>query len=204
VFLIEHDMNVVMGISDWISVMDGGKKIAEGLPRQIYHDRRVIEASEQRVLNMPPILSVSNLSVRYGALEALKGVSLSLEEGEVMTVLGANGAGKSTRLRSISGILPVQAGEIRFLDAPLQRTPPYDIVLRGISHAAEGRKVFSTLAVEENLNLGAFTRRRRRNEVTEARERVFGLFPILSDRRRQLAGTLSGGEQQMLAMAGPS
>ena len=149
---------------------------------------------------MPPILSVSSLSVRYGALEALKGVSLSLEEGEVVTVLGANGAGKSTLLRAISGLLPVQAGEIRFLDAPLHRTPPYDIVLRGISHAPEGRKVFATLTVEENLNLGAFTRRRRKTEVTEARERVFGLFPILSDRRRQLAGTLSGGEQQMLAI----
>jgi len=149
---------------------------------------------------MAPILSVSNLVIRYGALEALKGVSLSLEEGEVITVLGANGAGKSTLLRAISGLLPMQAGEIRFLDAPLQRTPAYDVVVKGISHAPEGRKVFSTLTVEENLNLGAFTRRRRKKDVTEARERVFSLFPILSDRRRQLAGTLSGGEQQMLAI----
>ena len=149
---------------------------------------------------MAPILSVSGLFVRYGALEALKGVSLTLEEGEVVTVLGANGAGKSTLLRAISGLLPAHAGEITFLGAPLQRTAPYDIVVRGISHAPEGRKVFSTLTVEENLNLGAFTRRGRKQEVAEARDRVFDLFPILSDRRRQLAGTLSGGEQQMLAI----
>lgn len=149
---------------------------------------------------MAPILEVRNLSIRYGALEALRGVSLQLEEGEVVTVLGANGAGKSTLLRAISGLLPPSSGEIRFLDLPLHRAPAYDIVLRGISHAPEGRKVFATLSVEENLNLGAFTRRRRQAEVEQARERVFGLFPLLQERRRQLAGTLSGGEQQMLAI----
>jgi branched-chain amino acid transport system ATP-binding protein len=149
---------------------------------------------------MAPILQVRNLSIRYGALEALQGVSLHLEEGEVVTVLGANGAGKSTLLRAISGLLPPSSGEIRFLDLPLHRAPAYDIVLRGISHAPEGRKVFATLSVEENLNLGAFTRRGRKAEVEQARERVFGLFPLLRERRRQLAGTLSGGEQQMLAI----
>ena len=149
---------------------------------------------------MAPILQVRNLSIRYGALEALQGVSLHLGEGEVVTVLGANGAGKSTLLRAISGLLPPSSGEIRFLDVPLHRAPAYDIVLRGISHAPEGRKVFATLSVAENLNLGAFTRRRRKAEVEQARERVFGLFPLLQERRRQLAGTLSGGEQQMLAI----
>ena len=149
---------------------------------------------------MAPILQVRNLSIRYGALEALQGVSLHLGEGEVVTVLGANGAGKSTLLRAISGLLPPSSGEIRFLDVPLHRAPAYDIVLRGISHAPEGRKVFATLSVAENLKLGAFTRRRRKAEVERARERVFGLFPLLQERRRQLAGTLSGGEQQMLAI----
>ncbi len=149
---------------------------------------------------MAPLLQVRDLHIHYGALEALKGVTLSLEEGEVVTVLGANGAGKSTLLRAISGLLPVTRGEIILDGSSLSRTAAHDIVLRGISHAPEGRKVFSTLTVEENLNLGAFTRRRRRQEVTGARERVFGLFPILSKRRRQLAGTLSGGEQQMLAI----
>ncbi len=147
-----------------------------------------------------PILQVEDLHIRYGALEALRGVSLELGEGEIVTVLGANGAGKSTLLRAISGLLPPSSGAIRYRGSPLQRVPAYDIVLRGISHAPEGRKVFSTLSVEENLGLGAFTRRKRKSEVARARERVFGLFPVLKERRRQLAGTLSGGEQQMLAI----
>ena len=147
-----------------------------------------------------PLLTVDNLSIKYGAMEALKGVSLSLEPGEIVTVLGANGAGKSTLLRAISGLVPAAGGEIRFQGTAVSRIAAYDIVQRGVSHAPEGRKVFSTLTVEENLNLGAFTRRNRRAEVTQARERVFGLFPLLKDRRRQLAGTLSGGEQQMLAI----
>ncbi len=149
---------------------------------------------------MARILIVSDLRIRYGALEALKGVSLHLEEGEMVTVLGANGAGKSTLLRAISGLLPAHSGEVRLGAESLLRVPPYDIVVRGISHAPEGRKVFSTLTVQENLDLGAFTRRGRREEVERAKERVFGLFPLLKDRRRQLAGTLSGGEQQMLAI----
>ncbi|MCX7041065.1 MAG: ABC transporter ATP-binding protein [Spirochaetes bacterium] len=149
---------------------------------------------------MPLLLRVENLHISYGAFEALKGVSLDLADGEIVTVLGANGAGKSTLLRAISGLLHPQEGEIRLQDVPLQRTPAYDIVLRGISHAPEGRKVFATLTVEENLNLGAFSRRKRKGEVDTARERVFGLFPLLKERRRQLAGTLSGGEQQMLAI----
>ncbi len=149
---------------------------------------------------MPLLLRVENLHIRYGAFEALKGVSLDLADGEIVTVLGANGAGKSTLLRAISGLLPAQEGEIRLQDVPLQRMPAYDIVLRGISHAPEGRKVFATLTVEENLKLGAFSRRRLKGEVDAARDRVFGLFPLLKERRRQLAGTLSGGEQQMLAI----
>jgi branched-chain amino acid transport system ATP-binding protein len=149
---------------------------------------------------MAALLSVDALRIRYGAVEALKGVKLGVDEGEIVSVLGANGAGKSTLLRAISGLVPPVGGEIRFGGASLQRTAAYDIVLKGISHAPEGRKVFSTLSVEENLNLGAFTRRRLKAEVEEARERVFSLFPVLKERRRQLAGTLSGGEQQMLAI----
>jgi branched-chain amino acid transport system ATP-binding protein len=147
-----------------------------------------------------PLLEVRDLRIRYGARVALKDVSLSMEEGEIVTVLGANGAGKSTLLRAISGLLPAQAGEVRFQGALLHRVPAYDIVRRGISHAPEGRRVFATLTVEENLTLGAFVRRNERREVVKARERVFALFPILKERRRQLAGTLSGGEQQMLAI----
>jgi branched-chain amino acid transport system ATP-binding protein len=151
-------------------------------------------------MSVSALLQVSDLRIRYGASEALKGVSLTMEEGEIVTVLGANGAGKSTLLRAISGLLPAQGGEVRFQGAPLHRVPAYDIVRRGISHAPEGRRVFATLTVEENLTLGAFVRRNERREVVKARERVFALFPILKERRRQLAGTLSGGEQQMLAI----
>jgi len=146
------------------------------------------------------LLEVSGLHIRYGALEALKGVSLTLDEGEIVTVLGANGAGKSTLLRAISGLLPPSAGEVRLGGRSLSRVAPYDVVQLGISHAPEGRRVFSTLSVAENLALGAFTRRHRKSEVRDARERVLGLFPVLRERRRQLAGTLSGGEQQMLAI----
>jgi branched-chain amino acid transport system ATP-binding protein len=149
---------------------------------------------------MAPLLQVENLRIRYGAIEALKGVSLSLEEGEIVTVLGANGAGKSTLLRAISGLQSAHGGEVRLQGASLQRIPAYDIVQRGISYAPEGRRVFATLTVDENLTLGAFTRRRQRREVEQARERAFELFPLLKERRRQLAGTLSGGEQQMLAI----
>jgi branched-chain amino acid transport system ATP-binding protein len=146
------------------------------------------------------LLTIENLHIRYGALEALKGVSLFLEKGEIVTVLGANGAGKSTLLRAVSCLLPASEGEIRYQGRPLQRVALYQVVERGISHAPEGRKVFSTLTVQENLSLGAFTRRRMKAEVAESRERVFGLFPVLKERRQQLAGTLSGGEQQMLAI----
>ena len=151
-------------------------------------------------MNGTPLLAVDDLHIRYGALEALKGVDLVLQDREIVAVLGANGAGKSTLLRAISGLLPPAEGAIRLNGEPLRGLPAYDIVLRGVSHAPEGRKVFSTLTVQENLNLGAFTRRHLRKEVARARDRVFELFPILKDRREQLAGTLSGGEQQMLAI----
>jgi branched-chain amino acid transport system ATP-binding protein len=149
---------------------------------------------------MAELLGVQDLHVRYGAMEALKGVTLSVEEGEIVTVLGSNGAGKSTLLRAISGIAPAAQGEIRFQGVALLRTAAYDIVQKGISHTPEGRKVFATLSVEENLNLGAFTRRKQKLAVARGKERVFELFPLLKERRRQLAGTLSGGEQQMLAI----
>ncbi|MBN2283723.1 MAG: ABC transporter ATP-binding protein [Deltaproteobacteria bacterium] len=146
------------------------------------------------------MLTVESLSVTYGAIEALRDVSLHLNEGEIVTVLGANGAGKTTLLNTISGIVPARSGTITLRDEPLRNIPPHEIVERGISQSPEGRKVFSTLTVEENLNLGAYTIRRNQAAVRDAKERAFDLFPILRERRRQLAGTLSGGEQQMLAI----
>jgi len=149
---------------------------------------------------MKKLLHIENIHVSYGSIDALKNVSLHIEDGEVVAVLGANGAGKSTLLRCISGLVSLQKGNIFLFGKPLKNSPPHDIVQYGISHSPEGRRVFATLTVEENLNLGAYVRRKQAKENRQAKERIFELFPILKKRRRQLAGTLSGGEQQMLAM----
>jgi branched-chain amino acid transport system ATP-binding protein len=149
---------------------------------------------------MPALLSVGDLHIRYGAREVLKGISISLDEGEVVTVLGANGAGKSTLLQAISGLIPITSGTVTYAGEILSKTPAYEIVFKGISLSPEGRRVFPTHTVDENLNLGAYTRRKHAEEIVNAKNRVFSLFPILKERNRQLAGTLSGGEQQMLAI----
>jgi branched-chain amino acid transport system ATP-binding protein len=149
---------------------------------------------------MTVLLKVEDLHIFYGSIEALKGISLEVDEGEVVAVLGANGAGKSTLLRAISGLLPISNGNIQLRGEKLNKVQAYEIVIKGISHAPEGRKVFITLTVEENLNLGAYTHRKDTKVITDAKERVFNLFPILKARRNQLAGTLSGGEQQMLSI----
>ena len=149
---------------------------------------------------MESLLKIENLHISYGSIKALKGISLEVNPGEIVTILGANGAGKSTLLRSISGLIPVAEGDMFFYNKSLKNMEAYHIVIDGISHVPEGRRVFATLSVEENLNLGAFNRRDDRQLVSERRERAYNLFPILKERKRQLAGTLSGGEQQMLAI----
>ena len=146
------------------------------------------------------ILEVQDLHVYYGHVHALKGVSFHVRPGEIVALLGANGAGKSTTLRAISGLVRPRHGDIRWQGRSLRNVPAHAIVGLGVSHAPEGRKVFSTLTVEENLNLGAYVRRGDREYVARSKERVFALFPRLAERRHQLAGTLSGGEQQMLAI----
>lgn len=149
---------------------------------------------------MPALLSIDDLRIKYGAREVLKGISLHVDEGEIVTVLGANGAGKSTLLQAVCGLIPVAGGTITYAGRTLNRVPAYEIVILGISLSPEGRRVFPTHSVEENLNLGAFTRRKHTEEIALAKERVHSLFPILKERSSQLAGTLSGGEQQMLAI----
>lgn len=149
---------------------------------------------------MPALLLIDSLRISYGAREVLKGIDLTLDEGEIITVLGANGAGKSTLLQAVSGLAPISSGTVTFAGETLNKVPSFEIVLRGISLSPEGRRVFPTHTVEENLNLGAYSRRRHKDEVAEAKERVASLFPLLKERRHQLAGTLSGGEQQMLAI----
>jgi len=147
---------------------------------------------------MTPLLEVDDIHTSYGSIEALKGVSLTVEEGEVVTLIGSNGAGKSTTLRSISGLSPARSGTIRFDGREITRTSTQDIVGLGIALSPEGRHCFPRMTVRENLDLGAH--RRRGPEIAEDLERVFGLFPRLNERQRQKAGTMSGGEQQMLAI----
>jgi branched-chain amino acid transport system ATP-binding protein len=144
------------------------------------------------------LLEVQDLHTFYGNIEALKGVSLEVEEGEVVTLIGSNGAGKSTTLRSISGLTPPRAGTIKFDGKEIGETAPQDIVRLGISQAPEGRRVFPRMSVRENLELGAFLR--RDESIRGDLDRVYELFPRLKERERQKAGTMSGGEQQMLAI----
>ncbi len=144
------------------------------------------------------LLELTDVHTFYGNIEALKGVSLSVEPGECVTLIGSNGAGKSTTLRSISGLTPPRAGSVRFDGAEIGETPPQDIVRLGIAQSPEGRHVFQRMSVRENLELGAYLRRddRRGDDL----DRVFDLFPRLKEREKQKAGTMSGGEQQMLAI----
>lgn len=145
------------------------------------------------------MLEVKDINVYYGAIHAIKGISLSVDEGEIVTLIGANGAGKSTTLRTISGLLKPKTGEINFLGKSIAGMPAHKIVREGISQVPEGRKIFAEMTVQENLELGAFTRTDKA-EIQSDFKMVFGRFPRLEERKLQLAGTLSGGEQQMLAM----
>ncbi|MDQ3849558.1 MAG: ABC transporter ATP-binding protein [Actinomycetota bacterium] len=144
------------------------------------------------------LLEVCDLHTFYENIEALKGVSLTVEEGEIVTLIGSNGAGKSTTLRSISGLTPPRTGTIRFAEREIARLPAQDIVGLGISQAPEGRRCFARMTVRENLDMGAYLR--RDNEIVTDLDRVYELFPRLKERERQKAGTMSGGEQQMLAI----
>jgi branched-chain amino acid transport system ATP-binding protein len=145
-----------------------------------------------------PLLDVRDLRVRYGSIEAVKGLTFSVAPGEIVCLIGANGAGKTTTLRTLSGLLRPAGGEVHYAGQRIDRLPAHAIVNAGLAHVPEGRRVFPFMSVRENLDMGAFTRRDA--GLAADLERVFELFPILRDRARQAAGTLSGGEQQMLAM----
>ncbi|MGE5593050.1 MAG: ABC transporter ATP-binding protein [Betaproteobacteria bacterium] len=147
------------------------------------------------------LLELEDVRVSYGNVDAVKGITMSVNEGETVTLLGANGAGKTTTLRAISGLLRPRGGRIRLDGQEIQALPAHRIVELGVAHVPEGRRVFATLTVEENLNLGAYKHRQDRARVEAGRDRAYRLFPRLAERRNQLAGTLSGGEQQMLAIA---
>ena len=144
-------------------------------------------------------LEVDDIHTFYGNIEALKGISIEVEEGEIVTLIGSNGAGKSTTLRSISGITPPREGSVKFNGTEIGEVPPQEIVQMGISQSPEGRHIFPRMTVRENLELGAYLRKDR-SEIQKDMERVYGLFPRLKERERQKGGTMSGGEQQMLAI----
>lgn len=148
-----------------------------------------------------PILEVEDINVYYGSIHAIKGISFKVYDGEIVTLIGANGAGKSTTLNTVSGLLRPATGSVTFLGQDIRKVPPHKIVERGLAQVPEGRRIFLHMTVRENLEMGAFTR----SSISSAQlendiERVYELFPRLKERRQQVAGTLSGGEQQMLAM----
>ena len=144
------------------------------------------------------MLKAENLNIYYGPIHAVKGVSFEVREGEIVTLIGANGAGKSTTLKTVSGLMRSRGGQIEFMGRSIASTPPHKIVELGLAQVPEGRRIFTRMTVEENLDMGAYIR--KKGDIEADKERVFEQFPRLKERRKQIAGTLSGGEQQMLAM----
>jgi ABC-type branched-subunit amino acid transport system ATPase component len=220
VFLVEHDIALVMGISDSVSVLDYGRLIAAGTPDEVQKNEAVIAAylgaehdrgrdlCETRDLldssehaEPESLLAVEGLVTSYGSIEALHGVSFTVPEGEVVAVLGANGAGKTTLLETISGLLRPKAGHVTYQGADITKTAPERIVAKGLCHVPEGRQLFPSLSVQDNLLVGTAGRKRRdKTALDDEMGYVYDVFPVLGERRKQAAGTLSGGEQQMLAI----
>ncbi|HEX2179155.1 MAG TPA: ABC transporter ATP-binding protein, partial [Actinomycetota bacterium] len=145
------------------------------------------------------LLELDDVRVRYGNIEAVKGISMQVDEGQIVALIGGNGAGKTTTLKTISGTLPTSSGKITFAGETISALPSHEVVSRGISHTPEGRRIFPRMTVKENLEMGAFQREDAAG-IKEDLERMFNLFPVLKERARQSGGTLSGGEQQMLAI----
>ena len=193
ILLIEHDMGMVMSLSDRIYVMEYGS----------WARRRKCArtpASSRRILESPTMLELRNVNTFYGNIQALRDVNIRINEGEIVTLIGANGAGKSTTLMTICGGTPPRSGEVLFRGHPIHTLRPNKIVALGISQVPEGRLIFPDLTVQENLDLGAFLRNDKDN-IKKDLDYIFDLFPILAQRRAQTGGTLSGGEQQMLAIS---
>ena len=217
VLLVEHDIELVMGISEKVFVLDYGRLIAQGRPEDVQKDQGVIEAylgvkrkrvdlcqTRELASGACPepenLLTIAGLTTAYGAIEALHGVSLVVPKGEVVAVLGANGAGKTTLLHTVSGLLRARAGHTTYQGVDITRLAPDKIAARGLCQAPEGRRLFRELSVQDNLVVGSSGRKDWRGKLDDDIAYVYELFPILGERRKQPAGTLSGGEQQMLAI----
>ncbi len=213
--LVEHDMHFVSSLCPRITVIDFGRYLAEGTPDEIRASKEVItaylgtggignrrqrsDAAEATPAPKIPVVAVRDLEVRYGAVPALHGISMDAPEGAITAIVGANGAGKTTLLAAISGIVPAHSGNLLYRDHPMTRWSCEMRVAHGIVLCPEGRRLFPEMTVRENLLLGAYKARDRAG-APEALERVFALFPRIAGRRNQKAGTLSGGEQQMVAI----
>ncbi len=211
VLLVEHDMTLVMGISDDILVLDAGKPIAFGVPEAVRQNPQVLAAylgnadfsAPARATTLPTdaetLMSIRHLSAGYGAAPVLHKVSFDILQGELIAILGANGAGKSTLMSTLSGMLRISSGEIILKNQPVQNLPAHDMVAHGLVLVPEGRQVFPELSVLQNIKLGAY---KRKDSVAQAElEGILNRFPRLKDRLHNRAGLLSGGEQQMLAIA---
>jgi branched-chain amino acid transport system ATP-binding protein len=220
--LIEHDMGVVMGVSDHIIVLDHGAKIAEGTPDDVRANPAVIAAYlgtddddqladaaavRKRDMSTPrpgsdsrPLLDITGIETFYGKIQALKGVDLRVAEGEIVTLIGANGAGKTTLMMTICGNPRARTGTVRFAGHDITRMPTHELVRLGLAHAPEGRRIFPRMTVLENLQMGAILNPEGQGAFDQDLAEVTQLFPILGSRGSQRAGTLSGGEQQMLAI----
>jgi branched-chain amino acid transport system ATP-binding protein len=213
ILIIEHDVGLVMGISDEVLVLDHGVIIAHGRPDVVQGEPAVVEAylgvgsvavaaklaaADTRQQGGIPALEVSDLKVRYGPIEAVHGIDLTVNAGEIVSIIGANGAGKTSSLLAISGVHRAAAGTVVFRGARIESWPAHTVAAAGIAHVPEGRRIFPRMTVWENLAMGTYANHRLPS--SEDLDYVFSLFPILKDRLGQIGGTLSGGEQQMLAM----